>query len=154
MQVPFGPKSGTRPQVDSDPRMPLAADNGPWSDGAVAAWEANQFDNYNVNTSPTDWKAMNSPNHGGRGVGEGQYVVHADASARFERKPVVGVDFDNIYTRMRQPGELGADRWVGEKPDNGDSDPYPGYQAFFRRPKLDHRRADLSVSGHQHRRCI
>ena len=51
-----------------------------------------------INSSPSEWTGFNSPNHGGRGQGEGQNCLFADAHATFERKPIAGIDNDNIYT--------------------------------------------------------
>ncbi len=48
--------------------------------------------------TPEDLKPFNSPNHGGRGDGEGQNVGRADSSVDFVRKPLAGIDGDNIYS--------------------------------------------------------
>ncbi|NIQ99071.1 MAG: hypothetical protein GTN78_02550, partial [Gemmatimonadales bacterium] len=53
-----------------------------------------------MNSSPNEWKQLNSGNHGGTGAGEGQNVLFQDGHADFQRKPVVGIDADNIYTLM------------------------------------------------------
>ncbi len=45
-----------------------------------------------------DLKPFNSPNHGGRGDGNGQNVGRADGSVDFVRKPLAGIDGDNIYS--------------------------------------------------------
>ncbi len=43
-------------------------------------------------------KPLNSPNHGGRGDGNGQSVARGDGSVQFKRTPLAGVDADNIYS--------------------------------------------------------
>jgi prepilin-type processing-associated H-X9-DG protein len=43
-----------------------------------------------------DWQRYNSPNHGG----EGQNVLFVDGHVAFMKKPIVGVDYDNIYTQQ------------------------------------------------------
>jgi prepilin-type N-terminal cleavage/methylation domain-containing protein len=48
--------------------------------------------------TPEDLKPFNSPNHGGRGDGQGQNVGRADLSVDFVRKPLAGIDGDNIYS--------------------------------------------------------
>ncbi|MCG3138767.1 MAG: hypothetical protein HJJLKODD_02636 [Phycisphaerae bacterium] len=53
---------------------------------------------------PSRWRKANSGNHGGRGNGEGQNVYAIDGSSRFEEKPCVGIDNDNIYLHQG-PGQ-------------------------------------------------
>ena len=48
--------------------------------------------------TPEDLKPFNSPNHGGRGDGDGQNVGRADGSVNFVHKPLAGIDGDNIYS--------------------------------------------------------
>lgn len=48
--------------------------------------------------TPEDLKPFNSPNHGGRGQGEGQNVGRADGSVEFVKTPLAGIDGDNIYS--------------------------------------------------------
>lgn len=59
--------------------------------------------------NPIRWRRGNSPNHGGRGNGEGQNVYAIDGSAKFEKKPCVGIDNDNIYLRQGVPADGTAD---------------------------------------------
>ncbi|UCG17707.1 MAG: prepilin-type N-terminal cleavage/methylation domain-containing protein [Phycisphaerales bacterium] len=97
-QVPYGP-TDTRPSESLDSRMIVAADKGPISSGAVDANKLNEIaTTILINSSPSEWTGFNSPNHGGRGQGEGQNCLFADAHATFERKPIAGIDNDNIYT--------------------------------------------------------
>ncbi len=96
-------------------------------------WKA-ELQDYDETTSPNDWQVLNSPNHGGRGSGEGQNLLFADGHAEFVRKPIVGLDQDNVYTVMAGP--LPIDRWVGGSPISysGHGVPqlrsYPGQAAF------------------------
>lgn len=53
--------------------------------------------------NPIRWRRGNSPNHGGRGNGEGQNVYQIDGSSKFQTKPAVGIDNDNIYLRQGEP---------------------------------------------------
>lgn len=59
--------------------------------------------------NPIRWRRGNSPNHGGRGNGEGQNVYAIDGSARFEKKPCVGIDNDNIYLRQGEAVDSPSD---------------------------------------------
>jgi prepilin-type N-terminal cleavage/methylation domain-containing protein len=113
-QVPFGPNA-TRPSENLDSRMGILADKGPYysaSDDTAAPEEADGLDE---NSAPSEWKEFNSPNHGGPGAGEGQNVLYQDGHATFERKPIVGVDQDNIYTNMQNNAEENG-RWHGRNP--------------------------------------
>lgn len=104
-QVPYGPFS-TRPSEDIDPRMAVASDKGPYSGvtqpsplvpvpDSTGDWEAaSGF------KSPQSWRKYNSNNHGGTGSGEGQNVLYGDGHATFEKTPIVGIDKDNIFTKM------------------------------------------------------
>jgi prepilin-type N-terminal cleavage/methylation domain-containing protein len=130
-QVPFGPID-TRPHNTSDTRLALVADKGPFS--VVRSPELTPLDfdgELDNNSSPAQWKQLNSGNHGGRGSGEGQNVAFVDVHANFVRKPIVGIDNDNIYTLMTdfasEPG-----RWFGKSPreSTGQGDPYPGQKTF------------------------
>ncbi|MCH8852309.1 MAG: prepilin-type N-terminal cleavage/methylation domain-containing protein, partial [Planctomycetes bacterium] len=53
--------------------------------------------------TPVDLRPFNSPNHGGRGDGQGQNIGRADGSVQFASKPLAGIDGDNIYS-MAHPG--------------------------------------------------
>lgn len=92
-QVPFG-KKGV-PASDCDPRMPLAADKGPFS----AALEHGQPNPGVPQRTYRDrakyWRAWNSPNH----EGEGQSVLFPDGHVEWMTRPCVGINGDNIYTR-------------------------------------------------------
>ncbi len=125
-QVPFGPQQ-TRASENIDPRMPLGADHGPYS---VSDQMPNPPQDYHQDTSPRLWQPYNSPNHGGTSAGEGQNVLYQDGHATFERKPIVGIDGDNIYSHMNLDA-LPEGRFVGTHPRLGTTpDPFPGQDTF------------------------
>ncbi len=95
-QVPYG-KYG-QPATMRAHDMPLAADKGPFGAALEAGKPHPGINMPNSNASPGEWTPWNSPNHGG----EGQNVLYADGSVRFETTPIVGVKKDNIYTRWAQ----------------------------------------------------
>lgn len=101
-----------KPRTDMDPRAAISADRGPYftqgardtTDGHIPdavpvpqvtyppAWGSNLQD---VLKATNDmWRPFNSRNHGG----EGQVIMFADGHADFERRPIAGVNQDNIYT--------------------------------------------------------
>lgn len=124
-QVPFGP-GDTRPSENADTRMAMAADKGPYPGGAIAP-----LDEMDEATPANEWKRYNSPNHGGQGAGDGQNILFQDGHADFERKPIVGIDQDNIYTLMTDDASP-MGRMVGERPadQTPGHDPYPGEDTF------------------------
>jgi prepilin-type N-terminal cleavage/methylation domain-containing protein len=131
-QVPYGP-GDTRPSENADTRIAMAADKGPFNPANGRDPNLNDFDDYDTLTPASRWKRLNSGNHGGRGSGEGQNILFQDGHADFERKPIVGVDQDNIYTLMSDNAtELG--RLIGEEPGTssewGSVNPYPGEGTF------------------------
>lgn len=113
-QVPFGP-TDTRASENSDTRLVVSGDKGPFPHLLLTQinWPGDYAD-YDSNTSPNEWRGLNSPNHGGRGSGEGQNLLFADGHVEFVRKPIVGVDEDNVYTLMTGPEP--KDRWIGDNP--------------------------------------
>lgn len=120
-QVPYGYVG--QPAASRQHDMPLLADKGPFGrlfDGKAS--KITGFDNkFNTLTSTTgtdDWMWFNSPNHGGADTGEGQNVLFADSSCRFEQTPAVGVGRDNIYTpwAMRNPTDVWINRIRGLQP--------------------------------------
>lgn len=123
-QVPFGPFD-TRPSENVDTRMAMAADNGPYAQSVGLRPE-----NYDLESSPREWFNFNSPNHGGRGSGDGQNVLFADGHASFETTPVTGVDHDNIYTVMTLQASIDG-RVIGDVPHTGPTaNFYPGQNVF------------------------
>jgi prepilin-type N-terminal cleavage/methylation domain-containing protein len=131
-QVPFGPFD-TRPTENVDSRMAMAADKGPYSaasDGACNSTFLVPTADYTLQTTQRNWQRFNSPNHGGRGAGEGQAILFGDGHVDFLRRPVAGVDFDNIYTLMDDFASL-IGRIAGQSPENGTPEnPYPGQNTF------------------------
>jgi len=131
--VPFGPNQ-TRPLWDMENRMPILADKGPYyyypEDPSILT-PGDATIQPDDNSAPNQWKQYNSENHGGHGAGEGQNVGLIDGRVTFERKPIVGVDGDNIYTNMENNGESHG-RWWGRAPENGAvaKNWYPGEQTF------------------------
>jgi prepilin-type N-terminal cleavage/methylation domain-containing protein/prepilin-type processing-associated H-X9-DG protein len=106
-RVPYGP-TDTRPSENLDSRMIVAADKGPVGTGAIDASRLNEIlTTIFLASAPADWVAFNSPNHGGKGQGEGQNCLFADGHATFERKPIAGIDSDNIYTAFIPNANIG-----------------------------------------------
>jgi prepilin-type N-terminal cleavage/methylation domain-containing protein len=109
-QLPFARKG--RPWQNSDVRMALMADKGPYfeagtpnttkgttRDRLVPGATEPQFTGNGgaVLRVPNDeWRPYNSRNHNT----EGQNVLFADDHVDFEKKPLVGVNNDNIYTQQ------------------------------------------------------
>jgi prepilin-type processing-associated H-X9-DG protein len=106
-QVPYGPKH-TRAAEAFDPRVPLAADRGPYADPTIAVPDEPAME---VPVDRQKWRPYNSRNHGG----QGQNVLYADGHAAFERHPFVGVDRDNIYT-VAAGRTMPTEFMVGESP--------------------------------------
>jgi prepilin-type N-terminal cleavage/methylation domain-containing protein len=131
-QVPYGSQNQTRPSESIDIRMGLIADKGPFSiagstanPGGGIPDEAQAYNRPNGQQNvqyPTDveknslekWVVFNSPNHGGQSNGEGQNVLFGDSHVDFQRKPIVGVDEDNIYGVLdpREPWKLNTSKQV------------------------------------------
>lgn len=132
-QVPFGPRD-TQPREGTDNRQVLAADKGPFYTAPNNPnWENSEGKKLTLNDSPKEWRSYNSPNHGGRGAGEGQNCLFADGHTSFQRTPAVGIDNDNIYTLMLEDWQTtNADNRIHGDPaqlsqyDN----PYPGQGAL------------------------
>jgi prepilin-type N-terminal cleavage/methylation domain-containing protein len=110
-QMPFGPKA--RPNENLDPRVALTADKGPFFDVGATDSNTNTTKDARSNitavniqgaTTGSDilradndkWKSYNSRNH----AGEGQDVLFGDGHVDFVKKPIVGVNYDNIYTEQ------------------------------------------------------
>lgn len=122
-QLPFGNKG--KPRNGMDPRMALSADRGPYFE--AAATDANggtpdQERTSSVVPQGTDeellkwpmerWRPYNSRNHNG----EGENVLYADSHVEFSKRPIVGVNYDNIYTM--HDGYTLWNTLVGKKPDD------------------------------------
>ena len=92
-QVPFGMLG--RPSSELNPRMPLAADKGPFGAALEAGKPNPGMPSPAVSDPSHKWSAWNSHNHGG----EGQNVLSAGGSAEWQATPACGIKNDNIYTR-------------------------------------------------------
>ena len=110
-QVPYGRRGKPRETLDS--RMPISADKGPyfeageeWVDGdpkdqringynPPTQWSGNDPTEV-IKYSNEDWRPYNSRNHNN----EGQNVLFIDSHVDFKRKPIAGVQNDNIYTAI------------------------------------------------------
>lgn len=123
-QLPFGPKA--LPNTRRDVRMALLADKGPyyaaggeglagsrtrrdalfgaplpaWSDAAAAQ-----------RSSSNENRPFNSANHNG----EGQNICYFDGHADFSKRPIAGVNNDNIYT-LASGKQNGLDYLIGMIP--------------------------------------
>jgi len=129
-QVPFGPND-TRPSENVDSRMAMAADRGPFTLANTPSGWPSSFTSLTINSAPNEWKRLNSGNHGGTGSGEGENIVFGDGHNEFVRKPIAGIDNDNIYTLMdsnatEQGRILGKAPWENTPGHN----PYPGENTF------------------------
>lgn len=128
-QVPFGPR-GTRPHEAAHKGRVQAADKGPFY---VAQYSINwtyEGRDLRVESPPEAWRRFNSSNHGGYGNGEGQNTLFPDGSVCFQSKPIVGIDYDNIYTLMLDDWDSDEGRIYGEPPQYSPTPPYPGQDAF------------------------
>lgn len=140
-QLPYGPKG--RPNEILDSRMALMADKGPffaagssnstnmitpdaygpqpggsgnWSGGQpITLWNINNSDPGAVLKADNDrWRPYNSRNH----ASEGQTVLYCDGHATFERKPICGVNYENIYTMQKMQSYQLVDTLLGQVPLN------------------------------------
>jgi len=137
-QVPFGPRDTTA-REGMDNRQIVAADKGPYYlCGYTVDWNVGARGLIDLDDSPKTWRAANSFNHGGTGNGEGQNCLYADGHSSFQRTPAVGIDNDNIYTKMTdQWGDIkGFNRIHGESPCLSPAPPYPGQEAFGNGPGM------------------
>jgi len=110
-QFPYSRRARPRPSLDA--RMPVGADKGPFftagasdastqttSDAASTTlatnmWTSKAYSDI-LKLSNDDWRPYNSQNHNG----EGQNVLYVDDHVEFQRRPIVGVNNDNIYTTI------------------------------------------------------
>jgi len=125
-QMPFGRYA--KPREGMDPRMPICSDKGPFFEaGTFNATDGSTVDaarsvmldpNFGLTetqllqASSDRWRPYNSRNHNS----EGQDVLYTDGHADFQRKPICGVNFDNIFTSQADYTLLGG--LQGKKPVN------------------------------------
>lgn len=106
-QLPFGPKA--QPSTKLDVRMAMLADKGPYTEAGgggltgtrtvrdrlsgatVPAWSDAKAA---IDAKPQDWRPYNSRNHNG----EYQNIAFIDGHVSREKRPIAGVNNDNIYT--------------------------------------------------------
>jgi prepilin-type N-terminal cleavage/methylation domain-containing protein len=115
-QMPFGPRA--KPNENLDSRTAIAADKGPFyqaGSGATGYTEwttadtcaTNMTMDLAINLNPATqvaseilkadnekWRPYNSRNHSQ----EGENVLYQDGHVDFVKKPICGVNYDNIYT--------------------------------------------------------
>jgi len=113
-QLPYGNKA--QPNENLDPRMPIMADKSPWFEAGADGGKGNTKDKFKTGCSDnkavtlpeTDgdkllrlendrWRPYNSRNHNT----EGQMVLYQDAHADFTKRPIVGLNYDNIYSSQK-----------------------------------------------------
>jgi prepilin-type N-terminal cleavage/methylation domain-containing protein len=109
-QVPYGRRG--RPRETLDSRMPLSADKSPYYT-AGDPWVAGCYRDQRTEVEPPltswdedaiaiikksneDWRPYNSINHNL----EGQTILFVDGHADFKRKPIAGINNDNIFTAV------------------------------------------------------
>lgn len=109
VHIPFGPPM-TRLGDWMDPRLPIAADRGPYVDATVPSPPAPLTDKSDRKV----WAPFNSLHSHGF-PRDGQSVIFADMHIDFALTPLVGIDHDNIYTVARNNAE-GDARIRGESP--------------------------------------
>lgn len=121
-QLPFG---RGKPNENLDPRMAVAADKGPYftvgaSDESGWVKDARSAATITLTGTETDilrlnndrWRPYNSSNH----ATEGQNVLFQDGHVEFHKKPIIGVNYDNIYTM--HDGYALKNTLVGDPPDD------------------------------------
>jgi len=109
-QNPYGKRA--KPNTKLDVRMALAADKGPYYGAGTQNTTDKHTPDFRDTNSPNpptgwgtvatdilkksndDWRPYNSQNHNG----EGEQVLYADSHADFAKRPITGVNNDNIYT--------------------------------------------------------
>lgn len=104
-QLPFGPNAVPSSRLDA--RCAVSADKGPYYGPGGAGLDGTVPDARSAAQPPQNmsadmllqqrdkfWKPYNSRNH----RGEGQNVLFADGHVEFLKRPLVGVNRDNIYT--------------------------------------------------------
>lgn len=112
-QMPFGNKAN--PNENLDPRMPIMADKGPFFESGAEGNSNKSNTGDKVKNPPFDkgkdvkydqtgdkilqmendkWRPYNSRNHNQ----EGQQVLYQDGHVDFEKKPISGVNYDQIFT--------------------------------------------------------
>ena len=126
-QLPFGRRA--KPRNGLDCRAAVAADKGPYyapggeglpGSGTVrdkrsivdvpSEWQTRRPEDL-LSVRNEEWRKYNSRNH----AGEGQDVLFVDGHVEFVKRPIVGVNYDNIYTL--QASYTLSDSLIGMVPD-------------------------------------
>jgi len=128
-QVPYGPWP-TRPSDATHKGRIQAADKGPFYAYPTYVGWMYEGQYLTIDSPPEAWRRFNSPNHGGFRNGEGQNCLYPDGSVSFQSKPIVGLDYDNIYTLMVDQWDTDRGRIHGDLPQTAPTPPYPGQEAF------------------------
>jgi len=143
-QIPWGPGDQNRCRASSnaDSRLTVLADKGPFSQRSSmksdsaggnedkipvpfvfssryrsqGSYYPADFRNLRPDSPKERWRRGNSPNHGGRGSGQGQNVYRLDGSAGWAYKPCAGIDNDNIYMKQHTVAE-GSSAYTATDPD-------------------------------------
>ncbi len=115
-QLPFGPRA--KPNENLDQRMAIMADKGPYFEAGSANSTGETPDQATNQPGPgteitltgvsgsdpsailkadnEKWRKHNSRNH----AGEGENILFQDSHVDFAKKPIQGVNYDNIYTQQ------------------------------------------------------
>jgi prepilin-type N-terminal cleavage/methylation domain-containing protein/prepilin-type processing-associated H-X9-DG protein len=124
-QVIYGRRG--RPRETMDSRMPLVSDKGPYFAPSGDTWTTGcqkdeRIEDYNpptiwlteyegatkiINLSNEQWRPYNSRNHNN----EGQNILHVDGHVEFLKKPIAGINSDNIFTCI----DGGDEGWEKQK---------------------------------------
>ncbi|MGD8453956.1 MAG: hypothetical protein PVJ57_19240 [Phycisphaerae bacterium] len=121
-QLPYGKLA--RMNSNLDPRMAIAAEKGPYytsggeglpGSGTVRDARSNivppgDWGEDAIRREMNAWRPFNSRNH----RGEGQNVTSADGHVEFLKRPIVGVNYDNIYSLQTDLTLAGS--WAGLVP--------------------------------------
>lgn len=119
-QLMYGKRA--RPNQSLDVRAALSSDKGPFFEGTTVdkasgiTWPATNLGSTAEDILKADndrWRPYNSRNHNG----EGQNVLFVDDHVEFTRKPIVGVNNDNIFTIQDSTYTLKGSL-MGDRPDN------------------------------------
>lgn len=125
-QMPWGKRA--RPNQNLDTRMPLMSDKGPFfeagskdsgtnstvdkkSSVGLPDFGSNASDWFKVDNDR--WRPYNSRNHNG----EGQNVLYVDDHVEFQKRPIAGINNDNIFTVQDSTYTL-LGGMKGDLPDN------------------------------------
>ncbi len=127
-QLPYGQRG--RPNEMLDNRMVILADKGPYfeagqpvnngertpdaakgSPGAAISLPGATTETQLLQLANDRWRDYNSRNHGG----EGQNMLFQDGHVAFMKRPIAGVNFDNVYTMQGSTYTL-LDSLLGRQP--------------------------------------